>query len=93
MFKINKDGLTMSEDLQQRIDELTNENATLKSQFVANSQGIHNLMAQLEATKGELADARIISFQLRTNLVLFEKSNKEISERLKSYEEKVKNEV
>ena len=68
------------------IDDLKVENANLKNQMAANSQGIHNLMAQLEAHRGELADSRMISVQLRTNLILFEKSNKELNSRVKSLE-------
>jgi uncharacterized protein YaaN involved in tellurite resistance len=68
------------------LEALKQENANLKAQAGANQQGIHGLMAQLEAHKGELADARVISMQLRTNISLIQKSNKELTEKVQQLE-------
>ena len=89
------------------LEVLKTENETLKQQMANNSQGIHNLVSQLEAHQGELADSRMISLQLRTKLILVQKSNNEIIEannklqkqleeanaKLKSYEESKSAEV
>lgn len=68
------------------LEALKTENANLKNQLAANQQGIHSLLSQAEAFKGELADARAISFQLRTNLVTYQKSNNELAEKVKNLE-------
>jgi len=71
------------------IEALKKENETLKQQLANNSQGVHNLMNQLDALKGELADARTISMQLRINLVNTQKANQQLSEELKSIQDKI----
>ena len=68
------------------LETLKKENETLKNQMAANSQGIHGLLAQCDAFKGELADARTISLQLRTNLIVTQKSNNELVEKNKALE-------
>ena len=62
------------------LEALKTENENLKKQMAANSQGIHGLIAQVEAYQGELADSRHISLQLRTNVSLLKKSNNELVE-------------
>jgi uncharacterized coiled-coil DUF342 family protein len=71
------------------LEALKNENTTLKNQMAANQQGIHGLLAQVDAYKGELADARTISLQLRTNLIMFQKSNQELAEKVKALEAEI----
>ena len=71
------------------LETLKAEHETLKQQMMQNSQGIHGLLAQVDAYKGELADARTISLQLRTNLIMFQKSNNELVEKVKSLEAEV----
>lgn len=71
------------------LDELKKEHDNLKAQMGANQQGIHGLLAQVEALKGELADARTISLQLRTNLVMFQKSNTELVEKNKGLQKEL----
>ena len=68
------------------LETLKQENETLKTQMVQNSQGIHGLLAQVDALRGELADARTISLQLRTNLIITQKSNNELTDKLKAAE-------
>lgn len=51
------------------VEDLKTEIATLKNQLSQNSQGAQNLMCQIDALKGELADSRTISLQLRMNLI------------------------
>lgn len=58
------------------------ENVNLKKQLEQNSQGVQALLAQIDAYKGELADSRTICLQLRTNLIMFQKSHKELSDKL-----------
>lgn len=61
------------------IETLQKENETLKQQAASNSQGIHGLLAQLDAYKQIFNNMNITEVSLRTNLILFEKSNKELS--------------
>lgn len=68
------------------LEDLKTENANLKAQAGANQQGIHALMAQLEAHKGALGDANIISMQLRTNIAMLAKSNQELAEKVQKLE-------
>lgn len=68
------------------LETLKKENEQLKQQAMQNSQGIHGLLAQVDAFKGELADARTISLQLRTNLIMCQKSNNELVEKVKALE-------
>ena len=67
-------------------DELKNENQSLKDQLAQHKTGVDGLLAQLDALRGELTDARTISLQLRTNLILVQKSNKELDEKVKALE-------
>lgn len=71
------------------LEFIKKENETLKSQLAANSQGIHGLLAELDAHKGELADSRVISMQLRKNLILVQKSNEELTQKIKLLETKI----
>jgi len=71
------------------LETLKTENEQLKAQMNQNSQGIHGLLAQCDAFKGELADARTISLQLRTHLVMTQKSNNELIEKIKVLEAKL----
>ncbi len=70
----------MSENVEVTLEALKKENDMLKGQMNQNSQGIHGLLAQVDALRGELTDARTISLQLRTNLILTQKSNNELAE-------------
>jgi len=47
---------------------------------------VDNLLIQIEAYKGELADARNISFQLRANLGFAQKANQELFAKVKALE-------
>lgn len=71
------------------LETLKTENESLKKQMLANSQGVHGLLAQVDALRGELADSRHISLQLRTNLVIVQKSNNELSEKVKLLEKEL----
>ncbi len=51
------------------LENLKQENETLKKQMSAHGQMMANTMAQMEALQGELADARTISMQLRLNAI------------------------
>lgn len=70
----------MSDNVEVALENLKKEHETLKGQMSQNAQGIHGLLAQVDAYKGELADSRIISLNLRTQLVILDKSNKELVE-------------
>lgn len=63
------------------IETLQKEIETLKQQAINNSQGVNGLLAQLDAHKNMLSESITSVLHLRTNLILFEKSNKEIAER------------
>lgn len=76
----------MSEEIEKKVAALELENQNLKSQLANNAVGVNQLMAQLEAFKGELADARTISFQLRSNLVMANRANQDWAEKVKSLE-------
>lgn len=57
------------------IETVAKENVQLKQQIANTSQGVYQLQNSIEAYKGELADARTISFQLRNNLINTQKSH------------------
>lgn len=71
------------------LEALKQENEVLKSQMNKNSQGIHGLLAQVDAHKGELVDSRHICLQLRTNLIMCQKSNNELVEANKQLQAKL----
>ena len=59
------------------LETLKKENETLKNQMAANSQGIHGLLAQCDAFKGELADARLPQ-QTKASLLVDRRSRHEL---------------
>lgn len=71
------------------VENLKQENEALRAQMANNSQNINNIFAQLEAYKGELADARTIAFQLRVNLGNALNSNQAMVERMKVLEAQI----
>lgn len=72
------------EKLKQENEALKKENEMLKNQAASNSQGINKILMQIEAYKGELADARTISMQLRMNMGMYEMKNKGLEQQVKS---------
>lgn len=62
-------------------EELQKENALLKQQADQNSAGIHGLLAQLDAHKAMLNESLTASLHLRTNMILVQKSNKELADK------------
>jgi chromosome segregation ATPase len=74
---LNKEGLSMSD-----LEAIKKENETLKQQLAQNSQGVQNLLTQIDALKGELADSRTISMQLRMNLITAQTAAKHLNERV-----------
>ena len=71
---------------QNELDTLKQQNANLNDQINRTNAGVNNLFAQLEAHRAELNDSRAISLQLRTQIVILQKSNNELQEKLKSLE-------
>lgn len=63
----------MSQDLQNTID-------SLNKQLAETNQGVQGLLAQLDAHKGMLSESIANNLQLRTNLVLFQKQNKDLND-------------
>jgi len=57
------------------------ENQNLKQQLQNNAQGVENLLAQLDAHKGAIADANAINLNIRTQLILWQKQNKLLNDR------------
>lgn len=75
----------MSEELEQKINDLIaenqnlkNENNSLKNQMTQNQSGIHGLLAQLDAHKQKINEDSQVSLNIRTNCILLGKSNKEL---------------
>ena len=73
----------MSDDLQAKVTQLTNENVQLKNALQQNSNGIQTLLAQVDAHKQIINENNQISVNLRTNLILVQKHNAELIEKLK----------
>ena len=71
------------------VENLKQENEALRSQMANNTQTLNNIFTQLEAYKGELADSRTISFQLRVNLGNALNSNQAMAERMKVLEAQI----
>ena len=67
-------------DLQTKIDELTKENEALKLQAVQNSVGVENLLCQIDAHKGMLNENFHVGLNLRTNILMLQKQNKQVVE-------------
>ena len=67
----------MTEDLQKKVDELTQENNQLKAQATQNSRGVQGLLAQMDAYKDQLSESMGTALNLRTSLIMFQKQNKE----------------
>jgi chromosome segregation ATPase len=67
----------MSDD---QIKKLTDENEQLKKQAEQNSKGVEGLLAQLDAHKGNLSEAIQTGLNLRTQLILFQKENKRVTD-------------
>jgi len=74
----------MSDLEQEKIDALTKRNAELEQQMSQNSQGIHGLLAQLDAHKQSLNEALNVGLNLRANLILVQKQNQEFNDRIKT---------
>lgn len=68
------------------LETVKQENETLKNQMQQNSQGIQNLMVQIDALKGELVDARSISMQLRINLITTQQAAKYFQEQNEKFQ-------
>ena len=77
------------ESLKKELESVKAENAGLKKQMQDNSAGVHQILSQLEAHKGELADTRIISIQLRARLILAEKSNVDLQQLVQSLQARI----
>jgi len=77
------------ENVKQENEKLKKENESLKVQMMNNSQGTDNISNQLEAYKGELTDARSISFQLRMALGKAINTNQAMAERMKVLEAQI----
>lgn len=73
----------------KELEALKSENENLKNQMQQNSVGVQQLFNQLEAHKGELADSRVISLQLRSNLVQAQKAYNELQEENKALKAKI----
>ena len=71
------------------VENLKQENDALRAQMANNTQTLNNIFAQLEAFKGELADSRTISFQLRVNLGNALNANQTMVERMKVLEAQI----
>ena len=70
-------------------EELKSENENLKQQLSNNTQGINSLVAQLEAHKQSLNDSLNLGLQLRTNLIMFQKANKELTDSLATQKQQI----
>jgi chromosome segregation ATPase len=70
-------------------EKLKKENESLKIQMANNNQGMNNFANQLDAYKGELTDARTISFQLRMSLGNAINTNQAMAERMKVLEAQI----
>ncbi len=74
----------MSDELKNENEILKNKNESLKQLLAQNNNNVAGLVAQLEAHKQMLNDSLNTGLQLRTNLILFQKNNQELSERLEA---------
>ncbi len=72
----------MSQDLQNKINELTEANKNLTQQIVNHSNGAEALMAQLEAHKGMLNESLTASLNLKTHIILLDKKIKRLEKQL-----------
>jgi chromosome segregation ATPase len=70
----------MSEELQKIIDELKEENKRLLQQALANSQGVEQILSQLDAHKAMLNDSLTSTLHLKAQVILFEKHIKRLNE-------------
>lgn len=66
----------MSQELQNKIDELSNQNKVLTQQLANNNQGVEALMAQIDAHKSMVNEALTGNLQLKAHVILLEKHNK-----------------
>ncbi len=71
------------------LEQLKKENEALKIQLANNNQGMNNFLNQIEAYKGELTDARTISFQLRMSLGMALNTHQAMNERMKVLEAQI----
>lgn len=72
----------MSKDLQLKVNELSLENDNLKKQAEQNSEGVQNLLAQLDAHKQFINEILVGGINLRTNIILLQKQVQELSVKL-----------
>lgn len=72
----------MSEELEKQVSDLTTENEALKKQATNNGLGVNALLAQIDAHKQKLNECLQIELNLRTNFILIQKQNKELSDKL-----------
>jgi hypothetical protein len=70
----------MSEELQKKVNELTEANKNLTQQVINHSQGAEALMAQLDAHKGMLNESLTASLQLKAHALLLEKQSKRLQD-------------
>lgn len=63
------------------LENLKQENDNLKKQLEANSNGVQTLLAQLDAHKQMLNEQFASSIQVRSNLVLYQKAHKEVTDK------------
>lgn len=75
--------------MSEQLSKLELENANLKKQLEQNRIGVENLLSNIDAYKGELADSRTISLQLRNNLVMLQKVNNELSDKVNALQKTV----
>jgi len=64
-------------------NELKCENERLNKQIADNSVGVNGLLAQIDAYRQQLNEIMQVSINLRTNCILLQKHNSELSEKLK----------
>jgi prefoldin subunit 5 len=70
----------MSQELQNKIDELTKANQELTQQVSNHSQGADALMSQLDAHKGMLNESLTASLNLKAHSLLLEKQHKRLTD-------------
>lgn len=77
------------ENLKQENEKLKKDINAFGVQMINAQQQVDNFANQVEAYKGELSDARTISFQLRMSLGRALSANQSMTERLKVLEAQI----
>lgn len=67
---------------ENQLKQLELDNAALKKQLENNGKGVEGLLCQLDAHKQMINEALTQSVGFRTQIILLQKQNKELSDKL-----------